>query len=253
MQAAIRSAEDRSTVDARLPLNPQRGTAGRERLSVYASGYLIRYREALQEVYEAVHHVVGERTFAQIARAYAASYPSHDYNLSLVGRHLPHFLITHTIRQQLPFLPDLATLEWAVAEAFHATEQPALTLTRWQALSLEQWEHGHLHLHPAIRLVRSRWPILDLWAARTQDRSSISIELINRPQCVLVSRPNLQVRCAVLEAPQEALLQSLLAGRSLGEACDDLTRQFSNQELPLTLWFAHWLQQGLFTELTLAT
>ena len=227
------------------PLNPQRGTPGTERLSVYAGGYLARTREALAEVYEAIHHVLGERAFTDMAHAYAARYPSHDYNLSCVGRYLPLFLPTSPFTQRLPFLPDLARLEWLVSEAFHACEQPPFDPTHLSLGSLKDWNAIQLVFQPSVGLVASMWPILDIWEARNHPRGTIDIDLVNRPQRVLVFRRDVQVRCELVDERQHLLLEGLLAGRSLGLVCGALASHARDESLPVAEWFARWTGRGL--------
>ncbi len=218
---------------------------GTERLGVYAQGYLARVEEALAEVYEAVRHVVGRSPFHELAQSYAQRYPSSDYNLSLVGRRLPEYLADCTLTRELPFLPDLARLEWLVAQAFHAFEQPPLEAARLAAWSLEDWEQAQVIFQSSVRCIASAWPILDIWQSRGKPVAEIRIELINRPQQVLVARQGVQVRCELLDAPQHALLQALLAGQPLGEACEVVAHAAGEEALPLTEWFAQWVQEGM--------
>ncbi len=77
----------------------------------------------------------------------------------------------------------------------------------------------------------------------------IRIELIHRPQRVLVHRREAQVLCELLEEPQDVLLRALLAGQPLGAACRELADRSSasGPELPVAAWFARWARQGLIT------
>lgn len=227
-------------------LNPQRGTPGAERLAVYAGGYVARIRHALTEAYGAIRHVAGERAFTELARGYAERHPSHDYNLSLAGRHLPEFLAGWPLTSTLPFLPDLARLEWLVRQAFHAFEEPPFDPRRFAQLPLEDWGRARLAFQPSVGLAASAWPILDIWAARTQPRSAVDIDLVNHPQRVLVFRQQLEVRCELLDERQHAVLAGLLAGRPLGAVCEELATQAS-QGVPRLLrdWFAGWVARGL--------
>ncbi len=225
-------------------LNAQRGTPGAARLAVYAEGYVVRIREALAEVYEAVRHLVGERAFSALAQAYAQRHPSCDYNLSLAGRHLPEFLPAAALTQRLPFLPDLARLEWAVGRAFHAFQCPPLDSARLATRSAGDWGRVQLIFQPSVSLVTSAWPILDLWEARTRPRAEIDIPLVNRPQRVLVFRRELAVQCELVDAPQAAMLEGLLSGRSLGEVCEACSAEVEDPSL-LTAWFARWAGWGL--------
>ena len=252
MKSRIRPQDARASSEARTTLlNPQRGTPGETRLAVYAEGYVARIRESLAEVYEAVQHVLGKRAFAELACGYAQRHPSHDYNLSLVGRHLPEFLRTSALAQRLPFLPDLAALEWLVYRAFHAVEQAPLDPSRLVKLPPEEWDQARLTFQPAVGVVASAWPILDIWETRTRVRSEINIDLANRPQRVLVFRQQLQVRCELLDEPQSLLLDGLLKGQTLGAVCAALS-QHHEETLPVAQWFTEWARRGLLVGCELA-
>ena len=227
------------------PLNPQGGASGEERMAVYAEGYVVRIREALEEVYEAIRHVLGRDAFTGLARDYARRFPSNHYDLGHAGRRLPEFLASHPLTRELPFLPDLARLEWAVSWAFHAFEQAPLSAEELAALSPEALEGARVRFQPSVRLVSSRWPVLEIWEQRKHPREEIRVELEGRPQRVLVFREGVRVRCEALEPAQHGLLESLLAGRPLGEACADL----ADAEQALSGWFAGWMARRLIIRL----
>ena len=226
-------------------VNPQRGTPGEERLAVYAVGYLVRMREALRETYEAVHHALGDRRFGELAEAYATQHPSADYNLSFIGRHLEQFLKTSPLTDALPFLPDLARLEWHISLAFHAAEQPPLNPSTLANIPAEKWETATLTFQPAVSVVASAWPILDIWQARARPHEAVSIEVVDRPQQVLVSRRALEVHCELIEARQCAVLEGLLAGRSLGQVLGEVASALGEKPDDVTAWFANWRRHGL--------
>ena len=213
-----------------------------ERLSVYAGGYLARTRESLAEVYEAVRFVLGEQAFTELAHAYAARHPSHDYNLSFAGRALPEFLAGAPVNRRLPFLPDLARLEWLVCQAFHAFEQPPLAPARLAAVPPDVWGRLQLSFQPAVGLAASAWPIRDIWTARRQPRETVNLEVAGRAQRVLVFRQGFEVRCELLDEPEFRLLTGLLAGRSLGDVCLTLSR---TEPSAVTPWFARWMSRGI--------
>ena len=252
MKARIEPGGAVATDSGEDPLNAQRGTPGRERLAVYAGGYLARVHQALGEVYEAVHRVLGDGGFNELSRAYAQRYPSHDYNLSLAGRHLPELLAADPLTQRLPFLPDLARLEWLVCRAFHAAQAPALEPSQLTALPLEAWERARLYLQPAVGLLASAWPILDIWQARARPRGTLAIHVVNRPQRVLVFRDGVHVRCELLDAGPYVLLEGLLAGQSLGAVCGTLAAEPGGEALPVMEWFSRWMALGLIVRCEVA-
>ena len=95
----------------------------------------------------------------------------------------------------------------------------------------------------------SLWPILDIWAARARPRDEVNIDLVNRPQRVLIFRQGLQTRCELVNEPQYRCLDGLLAGRTLGAVCGDLAGMAEHEPLPLADWFAWWVEQGLIVAL----
>ncbi len=226
-------------------LNPQGGDPGVERLLVHARGYFVRLEEALTETYEAVRHVLGAETFSTLAHDYARRYPSRNYNLSFTGKHFPEFLKTCPLTKELPFLPDLAKLEWEVGQAFHATEELPVNPTAFAGMAMGDWEHTRIIFQPSVRLVTSAWPVLDIWNARRQPPSEIKIDVVDRPQRVLLSRWGFQVRGALLEETPYALLEGLLQGKTLGEVCEALAHAPEGDSLPLAEWFSGWVLEGL--------
>lgn len=246
MKSRIQPGQDHAQSGVHEPtFRLQRGVAGEKRLAVYASGYLDRSRQGLAETYPAVEHILGRSTFARLSFEYAERHPSHDYNLSAVGRGLPDFLIAHTLTKRLPFLPDLARLEWAITQAFHAHEAPPMDKAALQAISPDQWGSMRLVFQKSVHGIVSDWPILELWKARTEARESIDIDLVNHPQRVLVRREGTRVHCEALEAESFALLEALLIGQSVSEACECLLRQNPKAELPVREWFMRWTQTGM--------
>lgn len=229
-------------------LNPQGSVSGAERLSVYSGGYIARIGEALKEAYEAVRHVLGEDAFHQLCLRYASGFPSENYNLSMAGRYLPQFLSQDALSKKLPFLPDLAMLEWKIIEAFHSFDKQPLLRDALGRLSLEDWERAVFEFQPSAQLMPSSWPVLDIWQARKAPVESIKIQLEGCPQKVLVFRSGLETRCVLLGEDQYRFLKVLSAGKTLGEACEDI--QEISEHPPLQEWFAVWIQYGIFSGIT---
>ncbi len=221
-------------------LNPQGKTPGVKRIDVYADGYIARMHEALGETYPAVRRILGDNDFLTVARAYAEVHPSQDYSLSRAGKHLARFLAGSSHAKKLPFLPDLAALEWRIVESFHATQEEPADTRSLKELSPEEWEAVRFCFQPSVFLVSSRWPILDIWQARNEPPGSINVDLVDRPQNVLVHRPEFQVRCELLDPGQTRLLNLLKSGKSLGQAVEAFIRSGTADNPPFTQWFSLW-------------
>ncbi len=247
MKTQILPGAVKSTAES--PLNPQRGTPGDERMRVYAGGYLTRIYSALEEVFEATHQVLGDAVFHALAEDYARQFPSQDYNLSFAGRHLPEYLRSWKRAEALPFLADLALLEWRVCEAFHAFEQPAMNPAQLSAIAPDAYDHLQLFFQPSVSVVASAWPILDIWQARKVPRETININLIDRPQRVLIYRRDVQVVCEPINPAQQVLLGTLLQEKTLGDACGQLPNE---EAAAVSDWFSYWMSLGLIVRCAVA-
>jgi len=191
-----------------------------ERLRVYRNNFILSLAQALADVFPVLERLVGPEYFGQLARRYVREHPSRSGNLHDFGREMAAFLTRLPEAEALPYLADVAALEWAWHECFHAAEAPALDVTRLAALSPAALESVRLRLHPAVRLVASRYPILAIWEAN-QDGAppERSIALDAGADWLLVARRGLARTLERLEPGEYALLAALGAGATLAEAC----------------------------------
>ncbi len=226
-----------------LIAQPPRGER-HERLAVYVNGYPARVREAIEECFPAVTHLIGQRATHELVARYVRALTRHSYNLNAVAAELPGFLCSDALNGQFPFLPDLAQLEWAVTCAFHAHDRAPLDLGVLATWSEEQWQHAVFEFQPSVALVRSSWPIRDLWEARETPIEDIDINLRDRPDRVLVRRAGPGVLCQPVSHDEARLLAALLAGRTLGDVSDLLVTS-GGAPASVSTWFARWMQHRL--------
>jgi hypothetical protein len=229
-----------------VPAAAQRG----ERLGVHIGGYPARVHDSLAETYPAVARLAGPEPFEALARRYAAGAVLTSYNLNDAGAHMPAFLRTDRLTDELPFLPDLAALEWCVARAFHAEQRPPLD-PRALGWGMDDWTNAVLHFQPAVAVVSSVWPVLDLWAARDTPRREIEIEPRDRPDHVVVRRDDLTVRCESVSAAEARALSLLLADGRLFEVAARLDVEGFDPGAVLE-WFSRWTSAGMIADATRA-
>jgi hypothetical protein len=234
--------EEASDAKAEVPLNPQGGVPGRERIAIYTGGYFARTQDSLKEVFPAVAHVLGSEVLHNLAHDYARKFPSMNYNLTFLGKHLPEFLKIWPAASELPFLPELAELEWKISMAFHAFDRTPLAPGSLGNLSIEEWARTSLVFQPSTAVLKSAWPVLDIWSARHTPPEQIRIELKNRPQNVLIYRRGWEVQCRLIGDSEFQMTQSLLNKETLGAACEAVEGE---EMAAVSEWFSRWSQDGL--------
>ena len=213
---------DADPAAASAPLTVDDPATAADRLHAYVDGYPARIREALEEAFPALRHVVGPKTFDVLATRYVPHVPDGEFDLGRTGRCLADFLRSDELSGRYAFLPDLALLEWRVHEAFHAREREPFDPSSAAAWTLDDWAAARVVFQPSVAVVRSFHPVLDIWDARETPVADIDIALEGRPQNVFVYRDGYRVVCEALLDAEAAALECLLAGRTLGETMEIL-------------------------------
>ncbi len=133
------------------------------RLEIYRHNVFANLRGALRDVFPVVARIVGDAFFQHAADSFIRETPSTSGDLNQFGREWPAFLAAYPHAQELPYLADVARLEWAWHECFHAADAALIDINR--LATIDPADHGALVfvLHPALRLLSSPYPLLQIW------------------------------------------------------------------------------------------
>lgn len=207
-----------------------------ERLAVYRNNLRHNFREALRAVYPVVERLVGTRFFDHAADRYTRAHPSTSGDIHAFGARFADFLGAFEPAAGLRYLPDVARLEWAMHEVFHAAAPPAFPLERLAAVPPAALGALRFSLSPACRLLASPWPIHRLWALNQPDTAwDEAFDLYAGGVAVLVRRSGFAVELEALPAAEFALLAGLAAGQPLGAALEAVHASAPDFDLGLFL------------------
>lgn len=142
-------------------VNPD-GTPATRRFDVYRNNVASGLTRALEAGFPAVRKLVGEAFFAAMAGVFLRAHPPQSRVLMLYGDGFAGFLEGFPPVAHLGYLPDVARLEQAIRESYHAADHAAVTLA---GMTPEVLLQRRLRLAPSARLIRSRWPVHAVWAA----------------------------------------------------------------------------------------
>ncbi len=200
-------------------VRPGGAGAGR-RFDVYRNNVAVGLTEALETGFPAVRGLVGEEFFRAMAGVFLRTHPPETPVLMLWGARLPDFLAGFAPAQGLPYLPDVARLEVALRDSYHAADAAPADPARLADLTPDDLARTRFRLAPSVRLVRSRWPVLDLWRAGLGGTASAS----DAGQNVLVTRPAYDPAPESLAPGGGLFLAQLIAGATLGVAAEAAAR-----------------------------
>lgn len=214
------------------------------RWDIYSSGYVARLVEAVENDYPATRRILGAGPFGSLVTRYVRRCPPRSHDIGRAGDRLSAFLAQDPLTHDLPFLPDLARLEWCLAEAFIAADVEPLTWSALTARDPDMVADTTFRLRPGTSLVDTRWPLLDLVSAKDKSDSEVSVRMDDCSRSVLVYRQGLEVRYRAVAAEDADFLE--VAGRGLRLA--DLAVGVASQARTeaLVARFQAWVCEGLF-------
>jgi len=194
------------------------GHAGR--LSVYRNNTTILLTEALGDNFPVARRLVGDEFFAAMARRFLRAHPPVSPCLFEYGAAFPDFVAAFAPAASLPYLADVARLEWAMVEAAHAADAPVLTTRELLEAAIETGiDRVGLEIHPALRLVVSPYPIDRIWTIN-QDGADpdAGVDLAEGGVRLAVTRPEAVPGIRALSCGGHAVLRALIEGLSVERA-----------------------------------
>ncbi|GHA16909.1 DUF2063 domain-containing protein [Devosia pacifica] len=186
------------------------------RFAVYRNNVHVSLVSALLKGFPVVAALVGEPFFKAMARAYVAENRPRSPVLLHYGDGFAAFIASFPPAQKLAYLPDVARLEYAWRQAYHAADRPPLTLAHLSGIPSETLPEQSFAPHPAAALIASSSPIGAIWSAHQQTPPA-PLDT-GAAQSVLVTRPHHEVRLTVLPPHDYAFARALLDGASIGDA-----------------------------------
>lgn len=194
------------------------------RFRIYERNIRLSLTDALRSTFPVVQALVGEGFFTQMARHFIAEYPPGSCCLQDYGAELAAFLGGFQPAETVPYLADVARLEWAWHLAYWCVDESVLGFTDLQAVPADQHAELQLPLHCSATLFTSRYAPIAVWQAHQQgavEDDNCTINPLAGPEYVLVRRtPKLEVQVVRLSAAEWQLLQALQYGASLGAALE---------------------------------
>jgi hypothetical protein len=193
-----------------------------ERLSIYRNNLRENFLKVLELEYPVILRLVGTDFFRQTALQFLQQSPSRSGDLFNCGRGFPEFLRQQFAASDYAYLPDVAALEWAYQEAIIAADDARiLDIAALAGLEQDSYDRLRLHAHPALRLVRSPYPIVAIWADNQPDAASdATIDIGRGGENALITRALRSTQVTAIGAGAATFLGGVLEQSPLGLALE---------------------------------
>ncbi len=239
-QLLVRSLWREAEPDALQGWLRQAPSAVAHGLAAYRGNAAAIAARALAGAYPTVAALVGEDSFALLARDLWQHHAPERGDLGEWGAALPDFIAASAALASEPYLADSARLDWCVHQASRAADAapapPAL-----DALASDAAASLRLVLRPGCALLGSAWPVATIWQAHQRDGEDRFAAVraafaAGRGEHAFVWRDGFAVRVDALDDAGAAFTRGVLRGDTLAGALDAAGDGFA---------FDQWLAQAL--------
>lgn len=211
-----------------------------QRLQIYRHHRRASVLGAMQEHYPTILTLVGDDFFAYLVDHYHAQFPSLCADLGRFGHCLGDFLNDFPPAQGLAYLADIARLEWAIHEVYHEADTMPFHPSRLSALAVHDYPQLRFVLNPALRLIRSDYPLLEIMTLCHPTQAHTTLKLDQKKGGdLLVFRPQFVVELLTLNAGEFEFL-SLLS-----KQCDLQTAYLHSQAIDPDFELERMLKQAI--------
>lgn len=239
LMGALLSRDDGAALRGWSLQSPQMLQRG---LQAYQANAGAAAERALAATFPTVQALVGEESFAALARALWHARPPVQGDLACFGEALPAFIDDSEQLADVPYLADTARLEWLLSVAERAADAQA-DLSTLALLSEADPAELQLELRPGTALLMSKHPIVSVWQAHQSGPDAPRHAETARhalaagvAECALVWREGWRACARTVDLPTARWMSGLLHGASLAQALSQAGEGFE---------FEAWLLQAL--------
>lgn len=201
------------------------------RIQVYAGSHQANITEALAVTYVVCQKIVGVDNFRYLAENYIARYPSMQQNLNYYGDKLGDLIATLPEIQKdianMPYLPDLARLEWAYDQLILAADDCCNSVDLAALATIPAEKQGDIvfKLSQSATLLQSEHNIFDIWLKHSPELAETQPIGGSGPQFLFLHRDDFTRLVEVVGAAEYKFLQALQSAKPFSEVCDGLDLQ----------------------------
>jgi hypothetical protein len=199
-----------------------------ERLKIYRNNIVCSLSDAMLATYPLIKTLTGVEFATALMRSFVLENPPREACLARYGAGLDAFIETFTPAKDLRYLPDVARLEWAMNEAYYASDDRPLAPEDLQSQPAENLSDLSLRPRSSVRLLASPWPLESIrtFCLNYREDSDETLNLDQGDSRLMVFRPRLSVEVVSLDHDEYVWLEFLAEGQTLGAALESVFKVF---------------------------
>ncbi len=203
---------------ASLPVCQQNPLSPQERIGIYRHNIRAQLIQTLKQVYPVCFQLVGEDCFNAMAAHFAMKIsPPQSFSLNHYGHNFPAFIEQFEPLASVPYLADVARLEWAYEKAQYSPYAATFPHEKLAAVPTEHYQQLRFCLPQGSTLLASPFPVFTIWHHHQQKEDIPAIDIQQGGETLLISREQWDVRPTLLSQTQWQCLMAIKQGQTLSE------------------------------------
>lgn len=200
----------------------------KDSLNIYKNNHCFNLLDALAQTYPLCLNLVGETFFKVMSRHFIQGHPSESFQLEYYGEKFASFISNFSHAESVPYLSDVARLEWAIHLACIGKDPKTLDLSELQ--HTEQSKHALLvwMLLENSALCQLRYGVDELWHWHQSGQDAENFELEYEDIFLFVGRGKQGLILERLSLHEFEALQWLHQQRPLQDICESLLTKESS-------------------------
>ena len=215
--------------------------SSQKRFAVYRNNVAVSLTEALETAFPRLRILLGNEFFTAMAGVYLRAHPPASPLLAEFGSFMPAFLEGFAPVARYPYLADVARIEIALRESYHAADSRSIPLDGIATLPPAELPAVKFSIAPSMRMVRSQYPIYTIWSRSRQGGKLTE----SAAQSVIISRFRFDPEVDLLPQGADIFLEAATQGKRMSEAVAMAFGSFPDFSLDKTL--ALILRRGVIT------
>lgn len=202
-----------------------------DRFSVYQNNVLKSLADVIVATYPLIEILTGKDFLRGMARDFIKNNLPEKGNINDYGGGFADFIKDFEVAKGLPYLSDIARMEWAVNEVYYAPDDTAIDMKKLQGVAEKDFERLSFSLRKSCRFITSDYPLYEIRDFCLEESRVGHLNIDSGASNLLIFRPELDVEIFEITDNELHFLQNIAKGQKIEHAIETIDADEPNVNL----------------------
>lgn len=189
-------------------------------LQIYHNNFYIGLTDCLQKIYTTIHQLIGDECFIWLAKQYIDLYQPLSGDIHEYGSNFAQFLAHNSDNKAFPYLVEVAQLDWAYHQIFHAEDCVVFDLHQLKNVGPEQYNEIKFKLNPTAKLFSFNFPIFHIWQiCQNENKSNERVYLTEGGEKIIIFKCHFDIFINTLSQGEYEFINALNHHYNFARVC----------------------------------